>query len=55
LKGTGIFPAENEIYSHCELLVVAEDVVLTEGNKFVASGSTNFESVIRSLEPEEGE
>ncbi len=51
LKGTGIFPAENEIYSHCELLGVAEDVVLTEDNKFVASGSTNFESVIRSLEP----
>ena len=52
LKGVGILLAENEIISHCELLSACKDVMSTEDTKFSASGSTNFESVIQSLEPD---
>ena len=43
--------AENEIISHCELLSASGDVVLTEDNTYMATGSTNFEATIQSLEP----
>lgn len=50
LEGFGIFMAENEILSHCELLALAGDV-FSEGDLFVSSGSENFQSLISSLNP----
>jgi glyoxylase-like metal-dependent hydrolase (beta-lactamase superfamily II) len=52
LRGMGILMAENEILSHCELLCASEDVVIKGEKKFISTGSTNFETLIRSLEPE---
>ncbi len=52
LKGSGIRMAESEILSHCELLSASKDVGLMADTRFMASGSTNFESVIQSLEPD---
>ncbi|KPK22528.1 MAG: hypothetical protein AMK69_19660 [Nitrospira bacterium SG8_3] len=52
LKGFGMLLAENEIISHCELLNASGDVDLTGDSRFIATGSTNFESTIQSLEPE---
>ncbi len=51
LRGLGILLAENEIISHCELLTACGDVILTEREKFKATGSTNFASYIETLEP----
>ncbi len=51
LEGFGIIMAKNEIISHCELMSAAGDVTLIEDNKYVATGSTNFESLIQFLEP----
>jgi hypothetical protein len=52
LKGVGIMMAENEVLSHCELLCASNDAVLTGDREFAATGSSNFESLIRSLEAE---
>jgi len=52
LKGVGIMMAENEVLSHCELLCAGKDVVLTGDTAFAATGSSNFESLIQSLEAE---
>jgi glyoxylase-like metal-dependent hydrolase (beta-lactamase superfamily II) len=52
LKGFGILMAENEVISHCELLCACDDTVLKKDEKFAATGSINFESVVRSLAPE---
>ena len=50
LKGFGIFMAVNEILSHCELLIAANDVKIEEG-KFLSTGGSNFESFIHGLQP----
>lgn len=52
LKGFGMLLAENEIISHCELLSGSGDVGLTGDNRYMATGSANFESAIQSLEPD---
>jgi glyoxylase-like metal-dependent hydrolase (beta-lactamase superfamily II) len=52
LMGFGILMAENEVISHCELLCSCNDTVLEKDEKFAATGSTNFESAVRSLTPE---
>ncbi|UCB48712.1 MAG: MBL fold metallo-hydrolase [Deltaproteobacteria bacterium] len=52
LKGFGMLLAENEIISHCELLSACGDVGLMEDNRYMATGSTNFESAIQSLAPD---
>jgi len=49
LKGMGKFMAENEVISHCELLIKSKDVVTSDGDKYVATGSTNFEEDIETL------
>jgi hypothetical protein len=49
LKGFGILMAENEIISHCELLIACQDVVVEKDGRFTATGSSNFESAIPSL------
>ncbi|MGD9034050.1 MAG: MBL fold metallo-hydrolase [Desulfobacteraceae bacterium] len=53
LEGFGMLLAENEIMSHCELLSASGDVVLTEDNTYMATGSTNFESMIQSVGPDD--
>jgi len=52
LKGFGMVMAENEVVSHCELLIAANDVMATGDNEFMATGNSNFESFIESLKPE---
>jgi glyoxylase-like metal-dependent hydrolase (beta-lactamase superfamily II) len=52
LEGFGSMMAANEIVSHCELLIRSEDLVSTDGNKYAATGSTNFEAYIKELRPE---
>lgn len=52
LEGIGMLMAENEIFSHCELLDVAGDVRLAEDERFVLTGNENFESTIQSLVPD---
>jgi glyoxylase-like metal-dependent hydrolase (beta-lactamase superfamily II) len=52
LEGVGMFMAQNEILSHCELLGVAGDIRLAEGERFVATGNENIESTIQSLVPD---
>ena len=49
LKGFGILMAENEVVSHCELLIASGDVVSEEDEKFVGRGAMNFESAINSF------
>jgi len=52
VQGVGMFMAENEILSHCELLAVAGDIRLAEGETFMAAGSENIDSTIQSLVPD---
>ena len=52
LKGFGIFMAENEVISHCELLSAFGDVVSEGDEKFAATGTMNFGSAIHSLKPD---
>jgi glyoxylase-like metal-dependent hydrolase (beta-lactamase superfamily II) len=52
LKGVGIMMAENEVLSHCELLCASNDLVSAGEKGFAATGSSNFESLIQSLEAE---
>jgi glyoxylase-like metal-dependent hydrolase (beta-lactamase superfamily II) len=49
LKGHGHLMAENEMISHCELLIKSRDVVTSDGDKYVATGSNNFEEDIEGL------
>jgi len=44
--------AENEVLSHCELLCAGNDVVSAGDEGFGATGNSNFESLIQSLEAE---
>jgi hypothetical protein len=52
LEGYGMLMAENEVYSHCELLCAAGDVALPEDERFLLTGSEDFESTIQALEPD---
>jgi hypothetical protein len=49
LKGFGVFMAEREVLSHCELLGACGDVVTGPDGKHTATGEMNFESLIRSI------
>jgi hypothetical protein len=49
LKGHGNLMAENEMISHCELLIKSKDVVTSDSDKYAATGSTNFEENIEIL------
>jgi glyoxylase-like metal-dependent hydrolase (beta-lactamase superfamily II) len=49
LKGYGILMAENEIFSHCELLEACGDIRLAGNHHYLATGTMNFECFIRSL------
>ncbi len=51
LKGTGIYMAENEILSHLELLEACGDIAWRDESSFAATGSSNFDSLIQSIEP----
>jgi glyoxylase-like metal-dependent hydrolase (beta-lactamase superfamily II) len=51
LRGMGILMAENEILSHCEFLSASNDIVSLNHGRFEATGTSNFESLIRSLDP----
>jgi glyoxylase-like metal-dependent hydrolase (beta-lactamase superfamily II) len=46
LKGYGIHLAINEIKSHCELMAISRDVVLSEDGKVSSTGGDNFRSLI---------
>jgi glyoxylase-like metal-dependent hydrolase (beta-lactamase superfamily II) len=52
LEGFGSIMAENEIVSHCELLVESGDVTLQNGNAYAATSSTQFETYINDLRAE---
>jgi glyoxylase-like metal-dependent hydrolase (beta-lactamase superfamily II) len=52
LEGYGILMATNEIVSHCELLVESGDVVVLDGDRFAAGGSSRFEAHIQNLTPD---
>ena len=52
LEGFGSIMAENEIVSHCELLIESGDVNLQNGNAYAATGSTQFETYINDLRAE---
>jgi glyoxylase-like metal-dependent hydrolase (beta-lactamase superfamily II) len=51
LEGYGIIMAEQEILSHCEVLIAAGDVVARDGAGFEATGRVDFPDVVRALEP----
>ncbi len=47
LEGFGSIMAANEVISHCELLTGCGDVTVVDGNRYEATGSSNFENYIR--------
>jgi glyoxylase-like metal-dependent hydrolase (beta-lactamase superfamily II) len=49
LEGFGSLMAVNEIISHCELLIACGDLVLVDGNQYVATGISDFKPYIESL------
>jgi len=49
LKGMGMRLAINEVLSHCELLHASGDTLRLEDGRICATGSTGFETLIRSL------
>jgi glyoxylase-like metal-dependent hydrolase (beta-lactamase superfamily II) len=49
LKGAGILMAENEIVSHCELMMASGDVTMRADGTLEATGSQDFEGMIRQL------
>ena len=49
LEGFGSIMAENEIVSHCELLIECGDVTPLNGNTYAATGSMQFEIDIKNL------
>ena len=50
LDGLGMLMAENEILSHCELLVAAGDVVQSADDGYEATGAQAFAALIENLE-----
>jgi glyoxylase-like metal-dependent hydrolase (beta-lactamase superfamily II) len=50
LDGLGMSMAENEILSHCELLVAAGDVVQSADDGFEATGTQAFAALVENLE-----
>lgn len=51
LKGYGSLMAANEVLSHCELLMAGGDVVVADGGKYAATGSTSFEGQFPGRSP----
>jgi len=49
LEGFGHQMAENEITSHCELLIESGDVIIDSDGTYAATGSTQFENDINNL------
>lgn len=52
LEGFGSMMAANEAISHCELLIACGDVTAIDGNKYAATGKTDFKVYIESLRPD---
>ena len=50
LKGFGIHLAVNEIKSHCELMEISRDVVVSEEGNVSSTGGENFRSLISDAE-----
>jgi glyoxylase-like metal-dependent hydrolase (beta-lactamase superfamily II) len=50
LRGLGMLMAQNEVLSHCELLMASGDVVAARDGRFSASGTLAFESLIEGRE-----
>jgi glyoxylase-like metal-dependent hydrolase (beta-lactamase superfamily II) len=50
LEGYGSMMAENEILSHCELLMKNGDLTADNDNRYVATGKNNFENSIGHLD-----
>jgi hypothetical protein len=46
LKGYGSMMAENEIISHCELLIKNGDLATSRDNQYIPTGKSNFEKSI---------
>jgi len=44
--------AANEVVSHCELLMAAGNVAVEGGDKYAATGNTDFKIYIESLRSE---
>jgi glyoxylase-like metal-dependent hydrolase (beta-lactamase superfamily II) len=49
MEGFGSMMAANEAISHCELLIACGDVTTIDGNKYAATGKTDFKVYIESL------
>jgi glyoxylase-like metal-dependent hydrolase (beta-lactamase superfamily II) len=49
LQGMGMYMGENEVHSHCELLIAAGDAFRREDGTFSATGSLQVEPLIQSL------
>jgi glyoxylase-like metal-dependent hydrolase (beta-lactamase superfamily II) len=49
LEGFGRLMAANEIISHCELMAAAGDLIGINGGRYAATGTSNFEDLIRSV------
>ncbi len=52
LEGFGSMMAANEVISHCELLIASGDVAPCNGNKYAATGKTEFNKFIAGLKSE---
>ena len=53
LEGFGTLMATNEIVSHCELLIESGDVITPDGDRYTASGSSQFGAHIDNLTADE--
>ena len=53
LEGFGHLMAENEIVSHCELLIESSDAITGNDGMYAATGSTQFENYIKNLTADE--
>ena len=49
LKGAGIFMADNEVTSHCELLTATKDVFLDDEQRYVTRDTEHFLTFINGL------
>ena len=49
LKGFGQLMAENEIVSHCELLLDSGDIMMSTDDRYEFCGTSKFENLIRSI------
>ena len=49
LKGFGHLMAENEIVSHCELLLDSGDIITSNDHRYEICGTSKFESLISSI------